>query len=763
MNVKIPFIICLALFSIQLNSAILCPPDKYLTCHDDIHYLPLVGSPTVLGGSGQLRYVDQSPNNACNVGHIIRTWYLDYNGNQNFDTGEHACLQNIYVSYTPGTTTIDWPTDIILDCKDQIPNTNPSWVSGPCDIIGVSKYDQIFGTDTKSCYKILRNFTVINWCTHVPGTNIGIWYHTQVIKIDDPSRPIIKNCDQVTLGTDVGCQANFTLTNSATDMSPCGQQKLLWKAEVDLWADGSIEYTFAHNHPDSLFRLDTVPSGQSVTINLPYPVIRGYHTVTWSVHDQCGNAAVCEQKVRVKDTKKPTPYMHDILSASFEGKDHPLRVPARIFNVGSFDNCTKPSQLRFSYSANVNDTIKVVNCNNAGFQFYTIFITDLEGNQETVDVFMLVYDNGACSNTLRLAGQVTEADNLPMTGVGFRLSRKSDATMEAMTQSNQSGQFLWENISLYQDMEVAPVFNKREQERLDIADIKMLQDYIMGRRGLINLQYLAADMDGDLAIRIKDVELLKNRILKPESFSGNHWSFAADIDSLANVTALKTVKNTIDLLNSDGILDFKAVYVGDITDANERKTGNRSSFSLTEELTDKSIQYILSQDADIEGLQVAIQLPNDALDVQINSDYFDVPNHSLHIDKNGLLRFVLTKKISLIEGDVLFSLSFGETMDGLESPELLEESKLLLADYRTSVLKIKNQNEGDIFIYPNPTVNGFTLDGDKVQIINIKNMAGQSIPYSINRNEVSWNVPSGIYIISVQVGDNVVSRKISKI
>lgn len=754
MNHKLFLVFFLALISHFGHSAIICPPDKYLTCHDDIHYLPLVGTPTVLGGSGQLRYYDQSPNNACKVGHIIRTWYLDYNGNQTFDLGEHACLQNIYVSYTPGTVTIDWPSDIVLNCTDAIPNTNPSWVSGPCDIIGVSKFDQIFGTDTKSCYKILRSFTVINWCTHVPGTTIGMWTHTQVIKIDDPSRPVIKNCNQVTLGTDVGCQATFQLSNSATDLSPCGQQKLMWKAEVDLWADGSVEYTFAHNHPDYLFRLDTVASGQSVTFRLPYPVIRGYHNVKWTVHDQCGNAAVCVQKVYVRDDKKPTPYIHEILSASFEGKDHPLKVPARLFNIGSFDNCTKSNQLRYSFSTNVNDTIRTITCNNAGFQFFSIYVTDLDGNQEYVDAFMLAFDNGSCSNTLRLAGKVTEADDIPMADVGFKLSMSSDPNMEIMTYSDQSGHFNWENISLYRDMMILPQYQSSQDHRLDIADLKMLQDYIMGNLKLTNLQYMAADLDGDKNIRIKDLDVLKSRLLNPTKYNGNKWVFGAEMDSLKDVSDLKSIKNSITLSQTNGTLGFRAVYLGDITDANKKRTANRSVISLYEEVVDDRIVYTANQSIKADGLQLTIQLPSDMHQIEINSTLFDIPGNAISINDEGILRLVVTKGFSLEAGDELFTLKADEMISSaVEMPQMLGESKILHANYHTSELRKLINNNEEVIIYPNPVKNSFMVVGKNVRIIDIKDASGISFPFIQDHNQVSWDVRPGIYFIHVDTGD----------
>jgi len=765
MNLKFTTLCCLFFASSFLSAAIICPPDKYLTCHDDINYLPLVGTPTVFGGSsGQLRYFDQSPNSICNVGHVIRTWYLDYNGNQSFDTGEHACIQNIYVSYTPGTTTIDWPTDKVLNCKENIPNENPTWVSGPCDVVGVSKTDQVFETDTKSCYEILRHFTVVNWCIHVPGTSVGIWYHTQVIKIEDPSRPVIKNCDQVILGTDFECSATFKLSNSAIDISPCGQQKLLWSAEVDLWNDGSIEYTYSHDHTNPLFRLNIVGSGESVSFTLPYKVIRGYHKVTWSVHDQCGNAAKCDQKVHVKDTKKPTPYLHEILSSAFEGNIGPLKIPAMIFDIGSFDNCTKPSWLRFSFSSNVNDTIRTVTCDNAGFQFYTIYVTDLEGNQESVDVFMLVFDNGSCGNRLKLAGKINKSDGAPLSDITFRLTSPSWPLQSQMATSDTKGLFVWENISLYKDMEISTHYTEQLKEALDVADLKLLQDYIMGNEKLKNFQYIAADMDTDKKIRVKDLELLKKRILVPDFTFDKYWSFACDIDSLKDVNELLTIKDKLVLSASDGRIDFKAIYLGDITGANSRKTSNRTETMISSNVSLGKIEYSVKEAKFLEGLQLSIAIPQEMKFIKVESPYFDLQDNAIRISDDNVLRFVVTKEMSISEG-ILFTLVFDTEIVNSMAPIIMSGSKLLLPGYETTEIREERQWETvpGIFVYPNPTYNGFIVVGDDIDVLSIKNASGQSMYFNKNGHQVDFEAIAGVYYVSIKSGDTLITKKIIRL
>ncbi len=742
-----------------LSASIKCPPDKNLSCHDDIHYLPLVGQPTVFGGWGQLTYTDQYPNNACRVGHIIRTWFLDQNGNQQLDSGESGCIQNLYVSYTPGTVDIDWPVDLVLNCKDAIPNTNPTWTSGPCDMIGVSKVDEVFRTGNDACYKILRNFKVINWCTHIPGTTIGMWTHTQVIKVEDTSRPSIQQCGEVVLGTNVGCQATFQVSNSAIDISPCGEQKLFWTAEVDLWSDGSVEYRFAHNQSDPELMLPITKSGQLVSLKLPFPVMRGYHKVTWSVHDQCGNVTKCVQKVFVKDTKKPTPYMYQVLSTAFEGKDHPLKVSARIFNAGSVDNCTKNTQLRYSFSPNVNDTIRTIDCNNAGFQFFNIYVTDWEGNQDFAEVFLLAFDNGSCS-TLRMKGSVKEGNGSPVSNVELKLSRTSDDNMEMMAMSDQAGGFSWENIGIYKDMYITPYIKTQQENRLNIADLKMLQDYIFGTFSLENFQYLAADVDGNGKIRVNDVQILKERILK-QSMEELPWTILGEVDSVSNASQLSLLyqKNKIELATTKGTLGFKAIYKGDLTDANVVNTEPRSVLAYHWEQTQDGYALFLDHDMTIEGLQVEFK-SDIAREISLHSEQLHIPSNAIFADDTHL-RFVALDRVDVNSNLPLL------TLKNLSDDQIVltANSKILLDQYQTRSLKLAEDKISDLIsIAPNPAQQTFTLVSDvDVTIESIQNQAGQKVSFIQSGNSVYCDAPSGLYFVNVISEGKVTIHKLIKI
>ncbi len=84
---------------------------------------------------------------------------------------------------------------------------------------------------------------------------------------------------------------------------------------------------------------------------------------------------------------------------------------------------------------------------------------------------------------------------------------------EKLTSTNEIGQFGWENISLYSDYQIMPDYNQVQTGRVDIADLKKLQNYIFGMDTLVNFEYMAADLNRDNKIRINDLSVLRDNIL----------------------------------------------------------------------------------------------------------------------------------------------------------------------------------------------------------------------------------------------------------
>ncbi|MCE2790595.1 MAG: T9SS type A sorting domain-containing protein [Saprospiraceae bacterium] len=711
-------LILLVFLCVHAQAAIFCPQDKTISCYDDIHALSLTGMPTLIGYPQELaRYSDQGPNGICNAGIINRTWYIDVNQNNQLDSGEHACVQKITVQYIGVPVTVNFPPDRQYSCVEDIRLEHPEWTSGACDMVGVSRQDQVFNVSADACYKILRTFTVINWCTYLPGTSgwngQGIWTHTQVIKVVEESKPVIATCAPVVISTDAGCEGTFTIRNSADDPGKCGRQSLLWTAEIDLWSDGIIDYNYGFNQPGQ-FRLDSVANKKEVVITLPGKVRMGTHKVNWKVRDLCGNNTSCTQYVQM-------------------------------------DNCTQPVFLRYSFSKDVNDTIRVINCANAGFQYYTLYVTDLMGNQGYAEVYLLAFDNGSCNQTLTLTGTVTESGGAALPEVQFVLSHPDKAT-EVKTSSNAAGKFDWQKIGLYKEMQVSVespvvVSSPLWHERVNLLDLKLLQDHVLGLRTLQNFEWVAADVDGDQSVRARDVGELKHRILHP-SEQVRQRRFFVDTDTVSNGEALKTLTSVVTLGASDGTLDYRAVLVGDISGANQAKVAPRNKAFCKLTIEGDWAHVILEEDIDMEGVQMTLQLPEGVVPTTVNSEAFGQQQLAYcHDPKEQVLRGILQGRNACRKGSRVMSVRFQDELQ-LQPAIIAEESGILLPGYRYLGLRGEAGTtvNSQVMVSPNPGPGVFTLNDSSAKVLSVTDGTGRQVNWQQTGQMLQLDAATGIYI-----------------
>lgn len=744
---------------LHLNAGIVCPPDKNLYCNDDIYNLEVTGQPTLINTYGQARYIDLNLTNSCRSGEVQRTWYVDKNNNKQRDPDEELCVQHIYVSYIDRPIVITWPDDLTLSCVDDIPVNQPQWVSGPCDVIGITYEDQVLETGDDACFKIMRKFKLINWCSGSSTINPDQWSHTQVIKIIDNTKPVMPKCEFLTLPTSQNCKATFSIENTATDISACSEDGLFWTVEIDLWSDGDIDYKYSYDASDPRFLLKDYKSGDTVRITLPVEVGRGWHKVTWRVRDRCANYTVCTQDVMVVDGKKPTPYMLKIISAAFRADYDILEVPARMFNLDSYDNCSDSEYLKYSFSPDVNDTLRTIDCTNVGFQFYTIYVTDLEGNQDYAEVFMLVYDNGSCS-TSGLQGSLTEAGRKPISSASISLISESYSPDNSPVFTDEEGQFAWQNISLYDDMKIRLDYNNEFSERVNVVDLKLLQDYIFGKVHLEDYQLVAADVNQDGKINAKDLPGLRDIILDENDYEDRHWSFftedTAD-NGLVNLNQIRYFSSPISLEETLGNLDFKAVYKGDISGAINPDTESRSVVNYSKNEDGNKTSFYLTEDKDIFGFQLEIAKKNLSIH-DISSPYFDILTENIHETDYGIK--IISTEVFSFNSELPF-IVISPTYNDTDDVELMATSLVLTEPYKASKLIERETNSSEpLSIYPNPVNDVFILQPEGAKVISISNASGISVPFSQKDNTVSWSVESGIYFARILAYNRVLTAKI---
>jgi hypothetical protein len=102
----------------------------------------------------------------CNKGTIVRTFRaFDCHGQSS------QCTQRIVVNYEQDYF-VRFPDDKIVSvCDGTGDYGEPTFYGEDCELLGVTYEDEIFTVVPDACYKIERNWKVINWCTYNPQGN----------------------------------------------------------------------------------------------------------------------------------------------------------------------------------------------------------------------------------------------------------------------------------------------------------------------------------------------------------------------------------------------------------------------------------------------------------------------------------------------------------------------------------------------------------------------------------------------------------------
>lgn len=497
------FSICTSKVIVQDKIApfIICPPDVTVECSDVFGDFTQYGDVAVSEPCLDtiiITIVNQQDN--CQVGTILREFQvIDAAGNISL------CTQTIYVvnSHPFDGNKIVWPSDYVSnDCitPDHFdPEDLPEPYDKPilpnddqCALIAIGHEDHIFTVSMPSCYKIMRTWTVMDWCQYHPDIdpNKGIWKHTQLIKIQDTLAPVIACVDTVKGSVGPDCKTGYVKMPliSATDCSP------------DLKITNNSQYSDAKG-PDA--------SGT-------YPV--GTTKVMFTVSDLCGNFSFCTVKVVVKDDKAPGVKCKYGLAADLVYMGTPLImacVSAKAFDAGTIDNCTPTKDLKFSYSPNPNDTTQCFDCGDLGYNNIQIWVTDANGNQDYCQTFIDIQDNMfPCIpqniSTITLAGSVQTESGKDIEDVKVDLS--GDKQTYSMT--SDKGSFEFQDLPIEKAFEIHPNKNIAPLNGISTLDMIKLQRHILGQEPL-NSPYklIAADLDGSHKITTNDFLILKKLIL----------------------------------------------------------------------------------------------------------------------------------------------------------------------------------------------------------------------------------------------------------
>ncbi len=609
--------ICVAFIFCSQNSnafQLYCPGDVWLTCNDEIWDLSGYGNAyyVAYGVTYDAGYPTVSYNlNSCNTGTIYRTWTVE-----DPYWNPVSCTQVIHVSGGSFTSSnIYWPHQELhlYGCNTSLdPYDLPYGYNRPhydyltCSHIGISYDDQVFnfGPD---CKKIIRKWTLIDWCQYIPGSNYhGIWKYSQLIKLSNTETPILTCAKDVVVDA-LECDGAYVNTPlvSIEGESCTGDYNV-----------SNNSYYADYHGADA--------SGR-------YPI--GKTTVEYTIEYACGREMVCRTNIQVKDNKPAVPYCYSGLNVSLmpldtdnDGMvdDGMVEVWAKDLDVGSYHPCNN-GPLTFSFSSDVTETFRIFTCEEVGVNAVQMWVTDVKGNQSYCVVNLTVQNNAAnipdCepdeAKNFVLSGhimdqhedridqvQVTLKDRVPAykletvldssydyeiidsfynaTNVLVHIynltvvyhERIIDSTVYYNVfhlESNENGVYGTNNILANRDYEIT-AYRRGDMTKVTEEDLIRLRKHVEGEEIFTNpYSYLAGDINEDGKVDISDVWLLEELVSGEEDEWPNErqWVFY-NMNEMAEMTDRPNeddLSQDIKVQNVQGKthdLDFMGILKGDI-------------------------------------------------------------------------------------------------------------------------------------------------------------------------------------------------------
>jgi hypothetical protein len=735
------------------------PANVTASCDENFTSLTRFGTATATDNcSATVTETREDRLNECGLGTIIRTFTAkDPFGNEVVKTQVITVTDNTPFS----SANIDWPDTYTTNSScatDVTPEKLPDPYSKPkyignigCTQLVQKHEDIVFNFADNVCVKILRKWTVIDWCQKnpfVPGS--GEWTYTQLIMLNNVVAPdITKGCQPTDLTiTQVGvCRANVKVTAAADDdCTPA--EKLTWSYTIDENNDGSIE----------------VSNGASKSIDRDFPY--GTHKISWTVKDGCNNAKTCDNIFTIRDDKKPTPVCLTELVTVVMPVAKEVTIWASDFDKGSTDNCSVGNQITASFSAtNRNDISRRITCADlAGaaskdFEF-KVYAIDASGNSDFCTVKLRVQDNGnSCatttpppttSSTISLKGSVYNEFDEMVQNVNIQL--KSDQVeYPKSVMTTVDGRYLLEGLKMNKDYILNPYKNDDILNGVNTLDLVHIQRHILGIASLDSpYKLIAADVNNSQKITAADLVELRKLILGIQNELPNNrsWRFVDLAYKFPDQKNPFPFMEYIQMAKADHSatgLDFIAVKTGDVNGTaktriqTDPETYNRSVKLLTtEKLSAKRGEIVyatVNADVvqDMVGMQMTLGIdPQQVELIEIKSDILNLQNQYLGLNQldKGLINLSWNDEAPVTFHNKLIHLKLRMLKDVVDEPLIrLEKSKL------NPELYVKEGNEISVIPF-----NLMTTNRDKE--INKSFEVYQNIPNPFNASTViGFNLP----------------------
>lgn len=544
-----------------------------------------------------------------------RIWVVDFDP---FYISDNTCFNS-----NPNDGVI-WPCDILItNCPDDFTNTGePQIFSDACSLIGVTYEDTRFEFADNACYKILREWKVIDWCQYDNFTGYGLWSYTQVIKVHDedaaeflscPQTPVVlcvedpgvrlPATNQAFLGENdpnaSSCSVHVTLIQRVRET--CNQEVAF---DVKVYPFNGTEFiqvkprtvvTLDENHEGDLVFNTEESAIQEIRRNgLPYnsPYCGDYHRILWSVEDGCGNWSHCEYLFRLEDCKQPSPVCINGLSTVVMPIGCELTLWAKDFNASSFDDCTPSENLLYSFSGDSYEPSKTFNATNIpafGVEIAILIwaadggtdddcnglISWSERNKDFCTTTIVFTDNsGNCdhSGSVVYEGEILTYHQDAVEAVNVSLINNNE-TIYSMNTVDNGKYILVIPDEPGQRYTIQPKRLDQARNGVSTLDLVRIQKHLLGKELFDSpYQYIAADANNSEQVSAIDLIEIRKLILGiyTEFPANESWRFMDKNFHMANPQHPWPFDDFINL-QYDGLsvsgLDFIGIKVGDVNNS----------------------------------------------------------------------------------------------------------------------------------------------------------------------------------------------------
>jgi hypothetical protein len=613
------------------------------------------------------------------------------------------------------TIQLKWPKNYVADgCKSSkiTPDItgNPTFTNTSCANVAATYEDTKFYIADSACVKIIRTWTVLDWCQFDGINTRGKWGpYIQIIKLHNTDKPeFTKPCqDTVFCSFDITCKMGWVhLIQAASD--PCtATSDLVWKYDIDLFSNNTVDITGSINDFEG---------------ELPL----GKHRITWRVEDQCGNFNQCTYSFTITDCKKPSPYCFSSLTSSLMQQSGHVEIWAKDFDRGSTDNCTQANQLIFTFDGwlPVKDSIhkehyfknngliaskneylsglaqkwtpltnssgKYLDCSRipngkSAVLKMAMTVTDQAFLQDSCVVELVLQDNNNhCPDIVteaRIAGRITTENNKIPILTDINVEGTEYTTTRAKV--NQDGSYSTEKLRLNNTYKISPSLDTNPVEGVTVVDLVHIQRHILGILPFDSpYKMIAADINSSSSISAQDLVELRKLILGITSTFPNNlpsWVFVskkATLDakkpySYVNFTEIP--KLTEDVLDAD----FVAIKMGDVNQSAlefgnqvvENRTSKYSDFPVFMRVESidgrQNLTFRAGSDIWMDGFQLFTTYPEAEKSVQVvKSVQPSVDGAESAVFSDHIRSLAYCSKPHLIKkGDVLASFVTGSDFD----------------------------------------------------------------------------------------------------